>query len=72
MLLILKVGQVKQQISSEQIAEIAAQLWHCPKVMLNTLQQDAQILRLSELFVEKQHCLFLVAGHIIRLHWKGH
>ena len=62
MLLILKVGQVKQQISSEQIAEIAAQLWHCPKVMLNTLQQDAQILRLSELFVEKQHCLFLGRG----------
>ncbi|MFI7911439.1 SIS domain-containing protein, partial [Acinetobacter baumannii] len=27
-----------------------------------TLKQDAEILRLSELFVEKQHCLFLGRG----------
>lgn len=62
MLLILKIGQVKEQIAAEQIAEIASQLWHCPKVMLDTLQHNAEILRLSELFVEKQHCLFLGRG----------
>ncbi|WP_117080212.1 SIS domain-containing protein, partial [Klebsiella pneumoniae] len=32
------------------------------KVILDTLKQDAEILRLSELFVEKQHCLFLGRG----------
>ncbi|WP_151965115.1 glutamine--fructose-6-phosphate transaminase (isomerizing) [Acinetobacter soli] len=62
MLLILKIGQVKQQIAVEQISEIASQLWHCPKVMLDTLQHNTEILRLSELFVEKQHCLFLGRG----------
>ncbi|WP_394670755.1 glutamine--fructose-6-phosphate transaminase (isomerizing) [uncultured Acinetobacter sp.] len=62
MLLILKIGQVKQQIAAEQISEIASQLWHCPKVMLDTLQHNTEILRLSELFVEKQHCLFLGRG----------
>ena len=62
MLLILKVGQVKQSISAQQIAEITAELWHCPKVILDTLQHDSEILRLSELFVEKQHCLFLGRG----------
>ncbi|WP_151815482.1 glutamine--fructose-6-phosphate transaminase (isomerizing) [Acinetobacter soli] len=62
MLLILKIGQVKQQIATEQISEIASQLWHCPKVMLDTLQHNTEILRLSELFVEKQHCLFLGRG----------
>lgn len=61
-LLILKIGQVKQQIAAEQISEIASQLWHCPKVMLDTLQHNTEILRLSELFVEKQHCLFLGRG----------
>lgn len=33
-----------------------------PKVMLDTLRHDDEILRLSELFVEKQHCLFLGRG----------
>ncbi len=37
-------------------------MWHSPKVILDTLKQDAEILRLSELFVEKQHCLFLGRG----------
>lgn len=62
MLLILKIGQVKQRLVTAQIADIAVQLWHCPKVMLDTLQNNAEILRLSELFVEKQHCLFLGRG----------
>ncbi len=62
MLLILKVGQVKQSISEDKIAEITAEMWHTPKVILDTLQNDAEILRLSELFVEKQHCLFLGRG----------
>lgn len=62
MLLILKIGQIKQTISDHQIQSIAAELWHLPKVILDTLQNDAAILRLSELFVEKQHCLFLGRG----------
>ncbi|MHA3049424.1 glutamine--fructose-6-phosphate transaminase (isomerizing) [Acinetobacter sp. ANC 4639] len=62
MLLLLKIGQVKQRISAEQMAEITHALWHCPKVILDTLQHNAEILRLSELFVEKQHCLFLGRG----------
>ncbi|MEX7541132.1 SIS domain-containing protein, partial [Acinetobacter baumannii] len=62
MLLILKIGQVKQRISNMMIEELARELWHSPKVILDTLKQDAEILRLSELFVEKQHCLFLGRG----------
>ena len=62
MLLILKVGQVKQQISAEQIGDMAEALWHLPKVLLDTLQHNTAILRLSERFVEKQHCLFLGRG----------
>ena len=62
MLLILKIGQVKQSITVEKIAEITAELWHLPKVILDTLQNDQEILRLSDLFKEKQHCLFLGRG----------
>ncbi|WP_151688267.1 glutamine--fructose-6-phosphate transaminase (isomerizing) [Acinetobacter nosocomialis] len=62
MLLVLKIGQVKQHISNVMIEEIARELWHSPKVILDTLKNDAEILRLSELFVEKQHCLFLGRG----------
>lgn len=62
MLLVLKMGQIKQTISETQIAEIIADLWHTPKVILDTLQNNAEILRLSELFVEKNHCLFLGRG----------
>lgn len=62
MLLILKIGQIKQTISEHQIQSIVAELWHLPKVILDTLQNNAAILRLSELFVEKQHCLFLGRG----------
>ena len=62
MLLALKIGQVKQSISTEHLTDIAAALWHTPKVILDTLQQDKDILRLSELFKEKQHCLFLGRG----------
>ncbi|WP_111860828.1 glutamine--fructose-6-phosphate transaminase (isomerizing) [Acinetobacter sp. CFCC 10889] len=62
MLLILKIGQVKNSISAENMAEITAALWHTPKVILDTLQGDKAILRLSELFKEKQHCLFLGRG----------
>ena len=62
MLLVLKVGQVKQTIIADQISEIIAGLWHLPKVILDTLQKDKEILRLSELFVEKNHCLFLGRG----------
>ncbi|MHC3125086.1 glutamine--fructose-6-phosphate transaminase (isomerizing) [Acinetobacter sp. GN11] len=62
MLLILKVGQVKQRISPAVLEEITRELWHSPKVILDTLKNDPEILRLSELFVEKNHCLFLGRG----------
>lgn len=62
MLLVLKIGQVKQSMSAEKAAEIITALWHLPKVVLNTLQNNSAILHLSELFVEKQHCLFLGRG----------
>ena len=62
MLLILKIGQIKQTISVEKITEITAELWHTPKVILDALQNDQEILRLSDLFKEKQHCLFLGRG----------
>ena len=62
MLLVLKIGQVKQRISNVMIEEIARELWHSPKVILDTLKNNDEILRLSELFVEKQHCLFLGRG----------
>ncbi|TCM68674.1 glucosamine--fructose-6-phosphate aminotransferase (isomerizing) [Acinetobacter calcoaceticus] len=62
MLLILKIGDVKQSITAERSAEVCAGLWHLPKVISQTLQQDTDILRLSELFVEKNHCLFLGRG----------
>ena len=62
MLLTLKIGHVKQSISTERMTEIAEALWHTPKVILDTLQKDKDIFRLSELFKEKQHCLFLGRG----------
>lgn len=62
MLLILKIGQVKNTIATEDIETITAELWHTPKVILDTLQNNEAILRLSELFKEKQHCLFLGRG----------
>ena len=62
MLLVLKIGQVKHTLATEAMTAIIADLWHTPKVILDTLQQDTSILRLSELFVEKQHCLFLGRG----------
>lgn len=62
MLLILKIGQVKQQLATDQLNEIVEALWHCPKVILDTLQHNTEILRLSTLFVEKNHCLFLGRG----------
>lgn len=62
MLLILKIGQVKQRISPALLEEITRELWHSPQVILDTLKHDPEILRLSELFVEKNHCLFLGRG----------
>ncbi|MFC3901335.1 glutamine--fructose-6-phosphate transaminase [Acinetobacter marinus] len=62
MLLILKIGEVKQSITTELKLELIQALWHCPKVLNETLKHDAKILSLSELFVEKAHCLFLGRG----------
>ena len=58
MLLVLKIGQVKHTLATETMTAIIADLWHTPKVILDTLQQDTSILRLSELFVEKPFVIF--------------
>lgn len=71
MLLVLKIGQVKQRISAQEIEEITRELWHSPKVILDTLQHNSEILRLSELFVEKQHCLFLGRGTLFPIALEG-
>ncbi len=43
MLLVLKIGQVKNSIcSTEHMTEITAELWHTPKVILDTLQNDTE------------------------------
>lgn len=71
MLLLLKIGQVKQRLSSEAFAEIAEGLWHLPKVITQTLQFDDRILGLSEKFVEKNHCLFLGRGTLFPIALEG-
>lgn len=62
MLLILKIGKVKNSIDPLVKQDIIQALWQCPKIINETLKQDAAILGLSELFVEKAHCLFLGRG----------
>ena len=62
MLLILKVGEIKHTLADALKQDIIQALWHCPSVLNETLKNDAKILRLSELFVEKAHCLFLGRG----------
>ncbi|MEG2359400.1 glutamine--fructose-6-phosphate transaminase (isomerizing) [Acinetobacter sp.] len=71
MLLILKIGQVKNSIAAGKIEEITAELWHLPKVILDTLLNNEAILRLSELFKEKQHCLFLGRGTLFPIALEG-
>ena len=71
MLLLLKIGQVKQRLSSEAFAEIAEGLWHLPKVISQTLKYDGRILGLSEKFVEKNHCLFLGRGTLFPIALEG-
>lgn len=62
MLLVLKVGDVKNTLAAALAKELIQALWHCPKVLNDALKQDKAILALSELFVEKAHCLFLGRG----------
>ncbi|MCH4248846.1 MAG: glutamine--fructose-6-phosphate transaminase (isomerizing) [Acinetobacter populi] len=62
MLLVLKIGEIKQTLAESLKQDIIKALWHCPKVLNETLKNDIEILRLSSLFVEKQHCLFLGRG----------
>jgi glucosamine--fructose-6-phosphate aminotransferase (isomerizing) len=62
MLLVLKVAKVKDSIEPVLKQSVIEALWHTPYVLNETLKHDAEILRLSELFVEKQHCLFLGRG----------
>ncbi|GAB3051095.1 glutamine--fructose-6-phosphate transaminase (isomerizing) [Acinetobacter apis] len=70
-LLILKIGTAKQRLDEAEIDCIVKGLWHCPKVLSETLQHNQEILRLSELFVEKQHCLFLGRGTLYPIALEG-
>lgn len=70
-LLILKIGTVKKTLTTSEIESIVQDLWHCPKVLADTLQHNQEILRLSELFVEKQHCLFLGRGTLYPIALEG-
>lgn len=71
MLLVLKIGQIKQKLSAEIFTEIAQALWHLPRVITQTLQFDSKILALSEKFVEKNHCLFLGRGALFPIALEG-
>lgn len=62
MLLVLKLGDLHQSITPEQSQEIIQSLWHVPKVINTCLALDKSIEKLSRLFVEKRHTLFLGRG----------
>ena len=62
----------QNSISVQHVAEITAELWHTPKVILDTLRNDPEILRLSELFVESSTVILRSWHEFPRSHSKGH
>lgn len=61
-LLLLKVAQVQQRLSQDQIAATVLQLWQLPTLVQATLALDPQIEQMSHAFTEKRHALFLGRG----------
>ncbi len=62
MLMVLKLGDVQQRLSAAQQQQIIAGLWNLPQALNAALGQDSAIEKLSALFVEKNHALFLGRG----------
>jgi len=61
-LLLLKLAQVQQRLSQDQIEATALQLWQLPSLVQATLALDPQIEQMSHCFTEKRHALFLGRG----------
>lgn len=61
-LLLLKLAQVQQRLSQDQIDATVLQLWQLPSLVQETLALDPQIERMSHAFIEKRHALFLGRG----------
>lgn len=61
-LLLLKLAQVQQRLSQDQIEATVLQLWQLPSLVQATLALDPQIERMSHAFTEKRHALFLGRG----------
>jgi len=61
-LLLLKLAQVQQRLSQDQIEATVLQLWQLPALVQATLALDSKIERLSHAFTEKSHALFLGRG----------
>ncbi|MFZ3192827.1 MAG: glutamine--fructose-6-phosphate transaminase (isomerizing), partial [Moraxellaceae bacterium] len=61
-LLLLKLAQVQQRLSQDQINATVLQLWQLPSLVQDTLALDPQIERMSHAFTEKRHALFLGRG----------
>lgn len=61
-LLLLKLAQVQQRLSQDQIEATVVQLWQLPSLVQATLALDPQIERMSHAFTEKRHALFLGRG----------
>ncbi|MEC7119281.1 MAG: glutamine--fructose-6-phosphate transaminase (isomerizing) [Pseudomonadota bacterium] len=61
-LLLLKLAQVQQRLSAQQIEATVHQLWQIPALVQATLALDPAIEQMSHAFVEKRHALFLGRG----------
>ena len=61
-LLLLKLAQVQQRLSQDQIEATVLQLWQLPALVQATLALDSKIERMSHAFTEKSHALFLGRG----------
>lgn len=61
-LLLLKLAQVQQRLSPDQIMATVQQLWQLPALVKATLALDPQIEQMANAFTEKRHALFLGRG----------
>lgn len=61
-LLLLKLAQVQQRLTPDQIRATVLQLWQLPALVQDTLALDPQIEQMAHAFTEKRHALFLGRG----------
>ncbi len=59
------------QLSSDQSAELVAQLLHMPQVIAEFLQLDDRIKKLAQMFMDKQYGLFLGRGPMYPIALEG-